>query len=118
MKSLSLMHRSGLKTDNTTTMYFFESLSRSRRRSTNLLQKFFLREKKNIVFSLDIQGCKLRQILSQKGKSFLGLKTKNFKLLGFATKPFPLVAKLHFVNERPNFFFPEAFSVLRLKFRL
>lgn len=70
MKSLSLMHRSGLKTDNKMTMYFFASLIRSRWRSTNLLQKFFLREKKNIVFSLDIQGCKLQQLLSQKEKGF------------------------------------------------
>ena len=94
------------------TMYFFASLMRSRWRSTNLLQKFFLREKKNIVFSLDIQGCKLQQILSQKGKGFFGFKTKKFKLGGFATKKFLLVEKLHLVNERPNFFFPLAFSVL------
>ena len=74
-------------------MYFFASLMRSRWRSTNLLQKFFLREKKNIVFSLDMQGCKLQQILSQKGKGFFGFKTKKFKLGGFATKKFPVSRK-------------------------
>lgn len=99
------------------TMYFFASLMRSRWRRTNLLQKFFLREKKNIAFSLDIQGCKLQQILSQKRKGFFGFKTKKFKLGGFATKKFLLVEKLHLANERPNFFFPLAFSVLLLKFR-
>ena len=90
-------------------MYFFASLMRSRWRSTNLLQKFFLREKKNSVFSLDIQGCELQQILSQKGKGFFGFKTKKFKLGGFATKKFPVSRKTSPCKRKTKLFLSTSF---------